>query len=378
MMITLTGFSAGMLLIRCLTIVLLGQVGAIYVFGFIAIDMFIFLLIKILRGDFWYWIPFGGDTIQAMMSMLFRVIVKIVTDFTSLVHMRHPNEVGGAYWLFGLILSMGMLPVAFQLYEADIENQLYEADIENINIGRNGTNVTKEAVEINEGALFVGKLLMALTTLIFLIFFFNTEKRFRRTFYSSETAIDLVVRNFRAAKEEAEKARIFGNTHHYYDPIEDELKQWISENWYSWVKSKPAWFDEALRESIPMNLIPSDYAKKKERSARRRTASKLRRKRGMLTKVSPLMDQVVSATETGKGKGDDDSSNSSSIARDKKEERNFLRMQAENVDDFGDSTESSEQAIAEESLSPVEDLSRSDDLRSGGVDTVRDMEDDDA
>jgi hypothetical protein len=103
--------SAGMLLIRCTTIVLLGLIGGSWAFLYIGADLGLYLLVKILRGDFWYWLPSGGN-MEIVTSIVFRVIVKISVDFTSIVHFRHPNEIGGAYWLFSLLLTMASLPVS--------------------------------------------------------------------------------------------------------------------------------------------------------------------------------------------------------------------------------------------------------------------------
>ncbi|GMI45735.1 hypothetical protein TrCOL_g13458, partial [Triparma columacea] len=52
--------SVGMLLVRCTTIVLLGLMGGSWVFLYIGADLGLYLLVKILRGDFWYWMPIGG------------------------------------------------------------------------------------------------------------------------------------------------------------------------------------------------------------------------------------------------------------------------------------------------------------------------------
>jgi hypothetical protein len=85
-------FSAGMLLIKCTTIVLLGLLGQKWAFSYIGIDLGLFLTIKIVRDDFIYWLPLEGFLAIAM-SFFVRVVVKIVADFTSIVHLRHPNEV---------------------------------------------------------------------------------------------------------------------------------------------------------------------------------------------------------------------------------------------------------------------------------------------
>merc|ERR1711965_432251 len=80
-------FSACMLVIRCMTIVVLGLLGSRWVTLYIGADLGLYLLVKILRGDFWYWIPLGGN-IEILSSILMRVVIKIITDFTSIVQFR--------------------------------------------------------------------------------------------------------------------------------------------------------------------------------------------------------------------------------------------------------------------------------------------------
>ena len=71
-------------------------------------------MVKVLRGDFWYWIPAGGN-VEIVSSIVPRLLVKIVTDFTSIVQFRHPYELGGMYWLLGFVLTIGSLPVEITL-----------------------------------------------------------------------------------------------------------------------------------------------------------------------------------------------------------------------------------------------------------------------
>jgi hypothetical protein len=111
-------FSVGMLVIRCMTIVVLGLLGGRWVGLYFGADLGLYLLVKILRGDFLYWVPLGGNT-EVVNSIVNRVLVKVVTDFTSIVQLRHPNEVGGMYWMFGFVLTMGSLPVAIILAERE-------------------------------------------------------------------------------------------------------------------------------------------------------------------------------------------------------------------------------------------------------------------
>ena len=68
-------------------------------------DLGIYLTVKCVRGDLWYWLPMSERT-QLINSLIIRISVKIISDFKSIVQFRHPSEVGGLYWLCGLVLTL--------------------------------------------------------------------------------------------------------------------------------------------------------------------------------------------------------------------------------------------------------------------------------
>ena len=87
--------SAGILLIRSMSIVLLGLIGRNWAFGYVRADVGLYLIIKVSRGDFWYWIPAGENT-EKFVYAFARLTAKVITDFTYLVQERRQQEIGGA------------------------------------------------------------------------------------------------------------------------------------------------------------------------------------------------------------------------------------------------------------------------------------------
>ena len=55
--------------------------------------MLIYLGTKALRRDFIYWIPFEEVLSSLTVSLLIRIAVKVVVDYTGCIHFRHPYEV---------------------------------------------------------------------------------------------------------------------------------------------------------------------------------------------------------------------------------------------------------------------------------------------
>ena len=80
--ILLMSISALMLLTRALVIALFvltsTNVAAVYIIA----ELCLYLFYKIIRGDFYYWMP-GTGCFEICVSIFGRVVVKVVTDFTS-------------------------------------------------------------------------------------------------------------------------------------------------------------------------------------------------------------------------------------------------------------------------------------------------------
>jgi hypothetical protein len=238
-------FSACMLVIRCMSIVVLGLLGGRWVSLYVGADMLLYLLVKVLRGDFWYWIPAGGNA-EIASSIVGRLMLKVVTDFTSIVQFRHPNEVGGMYWMFGIVLTIGSLPVAITLAESG--------------------DVADEVVRF---AWKVVGIFIPCTVVLFAVFFFSIEKKYWGTFYSLQRGKDLTVKNFREGSDAVKAKYTFKYSKHHWKANEEEVKAWVEANWDRWEEEKPKWFDDAMRARVPVEYIPGAGDARRRESVRR-------------------------------------------------------------------------------------------------------------
>jgi hypothetical protein len=239
-------YTAGMLLIRCMTIVLLGLMGGSWAILYIGADLGLYLLIKVLRGDFWWWLPVGGKA-EIVESILGRVNVKIIVDFTSIAHFRHPLDVGGAYWLFGLVLTMVSLPVSQYIY-------LLSPYVDD-----NPTDI----------ASFIVKYIIPTTTICLGVFFFIIEKKYLHTFWSTQRGKDLTMAYFLEGESDAMKFEVFSYSRHHWHSIEGEIKKWVELNWAQWEEQRPEWFTDQLKANVPVEFIPQDGDARKRESVRR-------------------------------------------------------------------------------------------------------------
>ena len=86
--------SAPMLLMRSFGATMLILVERRWFWIYMMGDMALYLLQLLARGDFHYWFPIDG-WFGVVLSFLMRVVIKILCDFTGLIQLRSPANLGG-------------------------------------------------------------------------------------------------------------------------------------------------------------------------------------------------------------------------------------------------------------------------------------------
>ena len=80
--------ASSQLLSRSMGYALIGaSIGKRYVIFEIALEIFVYLLYKVMRRDFYYWMDVHGVT-RFLISCIMRALVKITADFTCLLQLR--------------------------------------------------------------------------------------------------------------------------------------------------------------------------------------------------------------------------------------------------------------------------------------------------
>ena len=272
---SMLAISAGMLLIRSMSIVLLGLMGKNWALGYVFADVGLFLIIKASRGDFWHWVPSGGH-VEIFTSFLNRISVKIITDFTIMIHLRHPQEIGGVCWSFGLALSMVSLPVAINISAWMFG--YWEEGERAIGLARN---------------IVWGILPTVLLSLA--VFFATIERKYLGTFWSLQTGKGYNQNYFKNGKDDATKAIIFGVSRHYWVGVEGDMKQWVQENWRRWEEEKPKWLTDITKMRIPVTWIPTEEGRKRESQRREsaRLSARGERRQSFLESMAGNLSKVV-------------------------------------------------------------------------------------
>jgi hypothetical protein len=64
--------------------------------------MGLYFIYRALRGDLYHWVPLEGAT-GIVETVIERAIVKVLVDYTGVVHFRAAGEMGGIYFAFDMV-----------------------------------------------------------------------------------------------------------------------------------------------------------------------------------------------------------------------------------------------------------------------------------
>ena len=242
-----------MLFTRALILVMLGLVSQTAALVYLCFDMGLYLVFKLVRGDFYYWLPLDGF-LGFVVSLIIRVIAKVIVDYTSNPHFRHTYEVGGAYWAFGFVLTLACLPLTVLFYEKTGGNE---------NVAQIGWNST----------LF----LIPCALMLMAAFITNIKREYRHTFYGLARGKDVTLSYFKS-NEDRRKILVFKNNYRHWREIDGKVEKWVRENWERWMEEEPEWLDENMRNRIPPRMIPNQLEEKESQLERKMSSLKGRRR----------------------------------------------------------------------------------------------------
>jgi len=263
----MTIMTAAHVLMKVLACSLMLRLSQVWFWLYMSLDMGVYFLFKITRGDFRYWIDISG-VLGWVATFFMRLLGKTITDFTLLVQLRGQLELGGMYWSLNMILNQLFCFISVFLYTrfVDTNSNIEQAHNNSISIVNatlcnstdigNAVNTGCDATELPLLELVSG--LFILSMLCFAGFLKLIKKEYLWTFYDRRTGSQFVVATFHEVESEAMKFEVFGWHPSLYKSIEEELKTWLEDNWERWEEEKEAWFN-----AIAISTVPEEYLPKK-------------------------------------------------------------------------------------------------------------------
>jgi hypothetical protein len=192
--------------------------------------MAMYVLYKLARRDFQYWVP----TLGAGMSVISRVLIKLFADFSGNPHFRHPLEIGGAVYLLSLCETQGALVASIIAY-----SRLYAGDD-----------------KIDDAPLFTALAVLAGTWAIALgTFLLSINRTHLSTFVSTETGPQLPRRRFDNSAGNDEQWMVIFTIHpSMWAAFADVVQAWVTQQ-HATMSVQP-WFTPEVKALIPDAFLP--------------------------------------------------------------------------------------------------------------------------
>ena len=198
--------------------------------------MALYLAQKAIRNDLWYWVPINGAAGMAV-SLLARLLVKVITDYTGVVHFRNQCEMGPHYWTINMFMAIAAAFVSVKVNYSTIEE--------------GGEAIAEETAWTLASAL--GGAWVA----VFLVFLYLMKRKYRATFYSLQTIKDIAMTRFISEDNSDEvKSTIVEFNRHLWLSTRSKVREWFSENWERWEEEKPLWFTQLYISCADDDLLP--------------------------------------------------------------------------------------------------------------------------
>jgi hypothetical protein len=285
-------------------------VGKRYFILYSACDMGIFFLLKIVRGDFHHWFPIHGS-FGLFISILIRVITKVISDYTGLLQTRGSAELGGLYWSTNVCTAI-FAPLA--------ANKFYYARTK-----------PSEFVMEERTAWWIACSLGGSWLICFMVFLKLMKRKYRRTFFSTETGNEWAVGFFLKGDSDATRVKPLRLKRNLWKKIRPLVKGFVLDKWEEWEEEQPDFFTEVFKSRVPDDMLPvTELRKQKKKGGGMRRKSSLgelvmpsvRRASGGATVVPTSKDEDAAGFDAlgggddvgdnGNGNGNDNSSDNGS------------------------------------------------------------------
>ncbi|GMH92478.1 hypothetical protein TrST_g1907 [Triparma strigata] len=226
---------------------------------FLGLDMCLFFLYKIARRDFFYWANFRG-IVRLVGSLLLRFCTKFLVNFTMLIQMRHPQEVGGLPFLISILYSVVGTFGSVHLYANHYDG--------------GNSKIDENTLHLVVGSLF------AMWFISILTFASVIKRKYLHTFYDTVTAStynrDWYLR-LREDQDDVKSDLLLKHPDMYSRWGDQHVMPWTLNNWERWEEEKPIWFTDSWIEHVPNEYIPYDWRVKYKKTKGRVDNPKKRR-----------------------------------------------------------------------------------------------------
>jgi hypothetical protein len=207
-----------------------------YLFSYVAVDMGVYLLYKIVRGDFYCWVPDTG----VRTAVAYRVATKLMLDFTGLPQLRNPCDLGGMCWAATMATTQVTCLISAFLYSQEFEGDVHVKLVYSSLMGTMGT-------------------LACVWALAIVCLLLTMEREYIRTFFSFQTGSEYAAAAFLSSRDSGDDEgcfQIFAYNELLWTRILPDVQSYLQENLPRLVEEKPEWLTAGLIGSVRDHVLP--------------------------------------------------------------------------------------------------------------------------
>jgi hypothetical protein len=82
------------------------------------------------------------------------------------------------------------------------------------------------------------------------------KPEYRHLFYTAETGVEYIRKEYMTAETDEKKMAIFIRHEAKWRSYKDEVRHFTHANWARWEEEKPSWFTEEVVQRVPDEFIP--------------------------------------------------------------------------------------------------------------------------
>jgi hypothetical protein len=209
---------------------------------YVAVDYSLFFLYMASRKDLVYYVPMPPKA-SWIISPIFKIILKVVADFSGTPTTRLPMLLGGSYYIFNLISAQASVLMSIQVYIQEMEDV---ADSEKMVAG------TLRSM----GLFLVG------SWCVVMLFFLTriVPPTHRHTFWSTVSGRQCVQEKYTKGTTDEGILTIFScNRLLWESDIGSKLMEFTLQNWERWERDTPSWFTAKVKADVPDEYIPREH-----------------------------------------------------------------------------------------------------------------------
>jgi hypothetical protein len=199
-------------------------------------EMVMFHLVKLMRRDFTSFVPGLEGGLRCTCAVFQHTVVKILVDFTGMIHFRGSKIVGGYLWATFTIEAQLLPFVALEIY-------------------RQSEGVNEDDLEMVESVLFV---LLGSWVCSVVAFAAMIKREYWHTFIGTQTGWQMVIATYEKTDDPFQKMNaIFTNHISMSQRIKKDVIKYMAVNWELWEADEDnTWFTPGFIEKIPSEYIP--------------------------------------------------------------------------------------------------------------------------